>query len=90
LSNETYANLKSFEGQLIGSHVELDFPWRAKELVIINDEDSGDLKFRFDASAEDNWATLKAGETVRFERLMCKRLHLSAVTMVNYRIWGVG
>jgi len=85
MAEGVYSNFKSFEDTLTGA-ITLVFSWRPRSITIVNDSSSADLKFKFNAS--EDFATLKAGETVNPD-LRSRQVYLSA-TDATYRVWGVG
>lgn len=85
MGNSSYANFKPFEGTLTGT-ITLDFPWRPRSVTIVNDSASVDLKFKF--STGEDYATLKAGETVNPE-IITRKVFLSG-NEAKYRVWGIG
>ena len=84
MADSSYANFKAFEGSL-STAVTLTFDWRPRSLTIVNDGNA-DLQFKFN-SGED-YATLKAGETVAPD-IITRSVYLNS-TGTSYRVWGIG
>lgn len=71
----------------IATHHDIDYPIPVRRIVIINDSSTISLKFRINEGQD--WATLKANETVQMEGLRVPTLHLSGNGAV-YRVWALG
>ena len=80
----SYSNFKAFEGTC-NTVTTLTFDWRPRSLTISNDG-STDLQFKFN-SGED-YATLKAGETVAPD-IITRSVYINS-SGTNYRVWGIG
>lgn len=79
------ANFSSFEGT-VATPTTISFPWKAKEVTIINNSSSGDLSFKFNSG--ETYGTLGFGETITV-RLSTKNVYING-TSIAYKVWGLG
>lgn len=80
------ANFSSNEGSVNGT-TTITFPWKAKEITVINNSISDLLQFKF--SSGETLGTLRGGETITV-KLSSKTVFLSSTVSVDYRVWGLG
>lgn len=85
MGNSSYSNFKAFEGTT-STAVTLTFDWRPRSLTITNDSANTELQFKFNAG--EDYATLKAGETVAPD-IITRTVYLNS-TGADYRVWGLG
>lgn len=78
------ANFSAHEGTAAGTET-ITFPWKAKEVTIINAGSSGDLEFKF--SSGETFGTLGFSETITV-RISTKTVYLNGT--VAYKVWGIG
>jgi len=78
-------NYHPFQGT-VTTPTTLTFPWKAREITIINDSDFSDLEFKFNLG--ETYGILGGGETVTI-RLGSKTVLLNG-SSVPYRVWGIG
>lgn len=89
MSQSSYANLDSREGEVSASE-EITFNFRPKQISIINDSATNDLKVKFNAS--ETPMTIKRGEQFS-GAVNHKKLIIASddgLSVVEYRIWGIG
>lgn len=82
----SYANNYSSEGTLQGEKT-ITFPWKPREVQIINDSGSQNLQYKFNPS--EDFRTLKPYETSTLYNVSLRTIIISG-TGVPYRIWGMG
>jgi hypothetical protein len=80
------ANKRSYEDSLNGS-LEIEFGMPMRKVTVINDSISASLKFKL--NKDENYSTLKAGETLQMEDIRMPSLFLQA-TGATYRVWALG
>jgi len=83
------ANFSSKEGEVCNVEIEVEFPWRARKVTIINDSSTRALEFKFNAT--EAYGTLKPNEEVSLNHLI-RIVYLNSPTSstVAYRVWGFG
>ena len=84
MGDSSYGNFKAFEATL-ATTASLEFDWRPRSITIANDGPA-DLQFKFNTG--EDYATLKAGETVSPD-IITKFVYLNS-TGTDYRVWGIG
>lgn len=80
------ANLKVFEATLVGEDI-LSFPWPARQITIMNDSSTGDLKFKLNKS--EAYATLTPKRVFTAENVRVPEIYIESEN-ATYKIWGLG
>jgi len=79
------ANFYPSEGT-VATPTTITFPWKAKEITILNNSTTQDLSFKFNIG--ESYGTLNPYESITV-RLNSKNVYLNGST-VPYRVWAVG
>ncbi len=80
--------LDAHEGTLVEETVILFELFRPSIILIHNDSATADLKFKLH-QVEENYATLKAGETVSLDLVeKVPKIYLTCTEAVAYRVWA--
>jgi len=89
MTDTIYANLESFEGTVNGTVTEV-FENHTRKLIVTNDSAVNDLQFYPKSIVDSSYITLKATETMTFDRFRTKTFSIVTTDSTPYRVWGIG
>jgi hypothetical protein len=85
-----YANFDPHEGSLSGENVVIiEFNWKARKIIIINDSSTRKLHYKFNES--ETYGTLNPTETISlYHHSKTVYLHSPSSAVIGYRVWAYG